>query len=830
MRAPEIGNINLHIVKASATITLSSIVDVKSVWRYYKLQVSTLSKPNKPTKNPPEGWTTTEPSYTNGSTNNLYFCDLTVFSDDTFVYSDVSLSSSYEAAKAAYNKAIAADNKVDNMEIGGRNLARNTSNEWSEWVTPKYNSTNSTASSGSVIYFPTEINVGDDYYIQCEVEFDNVTASDGKISYFYLQGDVDGKWEAGKFNPWNYGINNVENGIVNFSVKKTSNVKPTPPEVYGNCGFRVDNWATGRYRWRRIKVEFGNKATDWSPAPEDLVLESKTYTDAQLNITSDSITSTVSKTYATKTEVTAAQNTANNAAIIANSKGVDYSQGKMLFIDPTFSSGLNSIGVYNNLNNGNVTIDRASKSSDNPFADASHELIISNIGKANPFCGGFCFNHASRKNAIFIYRIFAKIPVGYNIEWAANSFGDDSSVTWLTKQTGTGRFAEYVCKAVCGSAGTFSTIGYFYIIGDVGTASSPIKWYVAYATCFDMTNTGDIRIAKAGVDSLTTRMTSAETKIEQNSDAIVLRATKTEVTSAIDGISVGGTNLLTNTGDGFKPTGGWSQSSSTWVPEGYYEYWYYEIPKTDPYYETKVGDVVTISFDAEVYDPEGLNSGWLRLYDNNMHASVSIGLDNITFPPNSIPKSTLVKVRGSSTRTLFSRQNTGDIRGIEFYSGYGSGKYFKISRLKIERGNKATDWTPAPEDLVSESKTYTDTELTQTSEEIRFDFNKSITSSSSELQSRIDDNDIATNQKLSEINKYIRFVDGKIILGETGNELMLTIQNNRVSFTQSGVEVAFFSDNKLHINKAEVLTSMKIGNYELAPRTDGGLALRKWRQ
>ena len=131
---------------------------------------------------------------------------------------------------------------------------------------------------------------------------------------------------------------------------------------------------------------------------------------------------------------------------------------------------------------------------------------------------------------------------------------------------------------------------------------------------------------------------------------------------------------------------------------------------------------------------------------------------------------------------------------------------------------------------IQTSKTYTDTELTQTSEEIRFDFNKSLTSSSSELQSRIDDNDIATNQKLSEINKYIRFVDGKIILGETGNELMLTIQNNRVSFTQSGVEVAYFSNNKMHINKAEVLTSMKIGNYELTPRTDGGLALRKWRQ
>ena len=93
-------------VKARAEITLSSIRDVQSVTRYYLLQSSTSAVPTKPTTNPPGGnWVTTEPTYTTGSTNSLYFVDLTVFSDDSFFYSDVSLSSSYEAAKVAYNKA-----------------------------------------------------------------------------------------------------------------------------------------------------------------------------------------------------------------------------------------------------------------------------------------------------------------------------------------------------------------------------------------------------------------------------------------------------------------------------------------------------------------------------------------------------------------------------------------------------------------------------------------------------------------------------------------------------------------------------------------------------
>ena len=81
-------------VKAKAEITLATIRDVQSVTRYYLLQSSTSSIPSKPTVNPPGGsWVKTEPSYTSGSTNSLYFTDLTVFTDGSFSYSDVSLCS-----------------------------------------------------------------------------------------------------------------------------------------------------------------------------------------------------------------------------------------------------------------------------------------------------------------------------------------------------------------------------------------------------------------------------------------------------------------------------------------------------------------------------------------------------------------------------------------------------------------------------------------------------------------------------------------------------------------------------------------------------------------
>ena len=116
-------------VKASVTITISKYRDVDSITRYYKLQASTASKPAKPTTLTPSGWNDTEPTYTSGSTNTLYFVDRSVFSDGTFEYSEVSISSSYEAAKEAYNKAQAAQNtanttqeNLDNLQIGGVNL------------------------------------------------------------------------------------------------------------------------------------------------------------------------------------------------------------------------------------------------------------------------------------------------------------------------------------------------------------------------------------------------------------------------------------------------------------------------------------------------------------------------------------------------------------------------------------------------------------------------------------------------------------------------------------------------------------------------------------
>lgn len=107
-------------VKASAQITLNSVVDIEATYRYYILQSSTSDPPSVPTAKPPldssSGWSDSEPTYTEGSTNSLYYVDCTVFSDGAYEYSKVSLSTSYEAAKLAYNKAQNAKDTADSAQ------------------------------------------------------------------------------------------------------------------------------------------------------------------------------------------------------------------------------------------------------------------------------------------------------------------------------------------------------------------------------------------------------------------------------------------------------------------------------------------------------------------------------------------------------------------------------------------------------------------------------------------------------------------------------------------------------------------------------------------
>lgn len=174
-----------------------------------------------------------------------------------------------------------------------------------------------------------------------------------------------------------------------------------------------------------------------------------------------------------------AQKAAEAAEAAAKELASAMAFGKMLYRDPTFIEGSNGISVYNNSNNGTVTITRTSSST--VPNDSGKMLTIKNTGTASPNCGGFTFVTTCGYRKIFITRIIAKIPVGRDIIFHTNSMGTGGTQKWLTPTKGTGDWQEYICKVYCGTS-NFSSTHFFAITGAYN-----VTWYLAYATVFDVT-------------------------------------------------------------------------------------------------------------------------------------------------------------------------------------------------------------------------------------------------------------------------------------------------------------------------------------------------------
>lgn len=243
-------------VKGSATITLTQYRDTQSVTRYYILTTAGSSAPSKPTTKPPSSdWSDSEPACDISKT--LYFCDLTIFSNGEWEYSAVSKSSSYEAAKEAYNKAQSAQDGIDNLEIGGRNLLLDSNG------TGRLKDPSSYCCASYYISEYEPLKSGYDYTITI-----NFTASEerkGILPYVGGGSYPIGVWRSIELDgtytySWQFtATDNMASASQFINVySSTTGIYQGSTSISGTCYI---NW---------IKLEKGNKATDWTPAPEDV--------------------------------------------------------------------------------------------------------------------------------------------------------------------------------------------------------------------------------------------------------------------------------------------------------------------------------------------------------------------------------------------------------------------------------------------------------------------------------------------------------------------------------------------------------------------------------
>lgn len=165
---------------------------------------------------------------------------------------------------------------------GGKNLARNTSNVWSDSGWNNFNGSNNQTKVITQVYF-TDLHVGDWVTGYVSYQYQGLSGND---MYIHLQGFGNKTgWNGSQFGPSSQRLvssNNVQFGEFKFSFKLTDDMVNWAKNNYYNVQIRVDNAKGGWLQWHNVKFEKGTIATPWSPSPEDKVSKNKIL--AQINV------------------------------------------------------------------------------------------------------------------------------------------------------------------------------------------------------------------------------------------------------------------------------------------------------------------------------------------------------------------------------------------------------------------------------------------------------------------------------------------------------------------------------------------------------------------
>lgn len=191
--------------------------------------------------------------------------------------------------------------------------------------------------------------------------------------------------------------------------------------------------------------------------------------------------------------------------------------------------------------------------------------------------------------------------------------------------------------------------------------------------------------ATKNLTALTAQVTEAETTIKKNKEEIELRAKKTEVTEAIDNIDIGGRNLLKR---------------------------YIRADRNT----TKINDDSIIIGSSNTLDTYFWLKAWSELTAGETY---TISCDTSNIPAGA--SNWKFGVRVQSSKFVLDINKNGRCYGTgildetisadteilidDASNPYASAPNIVLSHFKLERGNKPTDWSPAPEDYYTKTET-----------------------------------------------------------------------------------------------------------------------------
>ena len=323
-----------------------------------------------------------------------------------------------------------------------------------------------------------------------------------------------------------------------------------------------------------------------------------------------------------------------------------------------------------------------------------------------------------------------------------------------------------------------------------------------------------VNLNAENIESVTTKtenveknITKAESNIAQNAESIKQTVTK------IENIKLGGRNLILQS-EHFVHTR--TDTTKSWLLP-------YPQLKNSEYGIGLInqGGEFTLSFDYEI---TGITTA-CNLIPCLEYANLSYTKIGLTIP---------LVVGDNSGRAEYTFTPTATQmqwgRGW-LLSGFGAGQnenaVINIEHIKLEKGNKVTDWTPAPEDqaaYVDEEIFEVTSKITQTAEEIIMGILEGYTTTT-DLEtykkqientlkvnkdgfnfefSQLEEQLTAVGDELIERNQYIRLQNGEIIIGKSDSAITSVYTNNALEFRNNGQMVARFTNDVLEVRNVSV--------------------------
>ena len=222
-----------------------------------------------------------------------------------------------------------------------------------------------------------------------------------------------------------------------------------------------------------------------------------------------------------------------------------------------------------------------------------------------------------------------------------------------------------------------------------------------------LTKAGSVITANKGLSFALSSHTHTIAQITGLQGALDSKASLTDLSTAIDGIEIGGRNLILDSG--FTSTNGWRAitGSILGVDNGELSFsggggsggWRALMSSTDNLISLEAGSFYTLSYQLMFTGSEVMKSdvvlGFSRygLPNSGMDgASINFNVRN-QIDPDVVNEWQTIKTTVQATHDV----------PTSVYLRFGTQAFgeIKIRRVKVEKGTIATDWSPAPEDQVS---------------------------------------------------------------------------------------------------------------------------------